>query len=253
MKWITAFFMTWGQFCAIPCPYKRWDNELRPRQIVCLPILGLVLGVIWAAIGFILALLRCPALISAAVMTAVPWLLTGFIHLDGFMDCADAILSRRDLETRLKILKDPTTGSFSVISFCIVLLFSYAAFASKEAGNFTALVFIPAATRACSALAVQLLKPIGHSSYAGSFSRSVRKGHVAAAAVMLVLAVAVPAALGLLSGDFFDGWLSPAAAAIGSWCTIYACRKDLGGMSGDISGCAITVGELCGALAWAII
>lgn len=253
MKWITAFFMTWGQFCAIPCPYKRWDNELRPRQIVCLPLLGLLLGLIWALIGFVLYLVRCPGIIAAAAMTAAPWLLTGFIHLDGFMDCADAILSRRDLETRLKILKDPTTGSFSVISFCLVLLFSFAAFMSKGAGNFTALVFVPAATRACSALAVQVLKPIGHSSYAGSFSSSVKKGHVAAAAVMLLLAVAVPAALGALTGDIFDGWLSSAAAATGSVCTIFACRKDLGGMSGDISGCAITVGELCGALAWAII
>ena len=36
-KPLTALMMAWGTYLAIPCPYKAWDDALRPWQIVCLP------------------------------------------------------------------------------------------------------------------------------------------------------------------------------------------------------------------------
>ena len=47
-KPLTALMMAWGTYLAIPCPYKVWDDALRPWQIVCLPPIGLVVGGIWA-------------------------------------------------------------------------------------------------------------------------------------------------------------------------------------------------------------
>ena len=103
---ITAFFMAWGMFLSIPCPAKIWDEKARPWQLVYLPLVGLLVGAIWALAAYLTGLFgRLPA-ICAAILAALPFLLTGFIHLDGFMDCCDAILSRRDLATRQKILKD---------------------------------------------------------------------------------------------------------------------------------------------------
>ena len=49
-----------------------------------------------------------------------------------------------------------------------------------------------------------------------------------------------------------SGWCV-SVAAVGSWATILFLRHDLQGMSGDISGSAITVGELCGVLAMAVL
>ena len=43
-EWITAFFMAWGMFLAIPCPCKRWDERARQKMLVCLPLVGLVVG-----------------------------------------------------------------------------------------------------------------------------------------------------------------------------------------------------------------
>ena len=28
MKYVTAFFMAWGNFLKIPCPVKKWDEKL---------------------------------------------------------------------------------------------------------------------------------------------------------------------------------------------------------------------------------
>ena len=43
-KPLTALMMAWGTYLAIPCPYKVWDDALRPWQIVCLPPVGLIVG-----------------------------------------------------------------------------------------------------------------------------------------------------------------------------------------------------------------
>ena len=106
-KPLTALMMAWGTYLAIPCPYKVWDDALRPWQIVCLPPVGLVVGGIWALCAGIFAKLGFTGFLAAAILAAVPFLVTGFFHLDGFLDCCDAILSRRDLATRQKILRIP--------------------------------------------------------------------------------------------------------------------------------------------------
>ena len=83
---ITAFFMAWGNFSIIPCPYKRWDNEQRNMMLAFLPSLGLLLGVIWTAFTIILCMLRSPGLITASLGLMALHGLSGYMHLDGYMD-----------------------------------------------------------------------------------------------------------------------------------------------------------------------
>ena len=112
--------MAWGMFLAIPCPFRRWDEAARGRMLGFLPLIGLIVGAIWAAAAHLCTALNLPSAVRALILCALPWLVTGFLHLDGFMDVCDAVLSRRDLETRQRILKDSHCGSFAVI--CMILL-----------------------------------------------------------------------------------------------------------------------------------
>ena len=48
-------------------------------------------------------------------MTALPVLVSGGIHTDGFIDTVDALSSYGDKEKKLEILKDPHTGAFAII------------------------------------------------------------------------------------------------------------------------------------------
>ncbi|MFR0733457.1 MAG: adenosylcobinamide-GDP ribazoletransferase [Oscillospiraceae bacterium] len=79
-----------------------------------------VVGGLWALAAWGLGYLSCPGPVRALVLAEVPWLATGFLHLDGYMDVCDAVLSRRDLATRQKILKDLHCGAFAVISGAFV-------------------------------------------------------------------------------------------------------------------------------------
>ena len=65
-KPLTALMMAWGTYLAIPCPYKVWDDALRPWQIVCLPPVGLVVGGIWALCAGIFAKLGFTGFLAAA-------------------------------------------------------------------------------------------------------------------------------------------------------------------------------------------
>ena len=98
--WIYGFFMAWGMFLTIPCPKKIWRESARRKMLACLPLIGLIVGGIWALCAWLGSFLPQP--LAALLCAATPWLITGFMHLDGYMDVCDAVLSRRDLEKKLQ-------------------------------------------------------------------------------------------------------------------------------------------------------
>lgn len=239
-SWIHAFFMAWGMFLAVPCPYKKWDEKALDRMLVCLPIVGCLVGGAWTLAAYLTSLLSFPAAVTAALIAALPWAITGFIHLDGFMDVCDAVLSRRDLETRQRILKDPHCGSFAAISLGLLMLASFAVLLSWKysAAKLLPLALIPVSTRACAGIAVLGLKPMSTSQY----SRERDKRLIIPLCVMLAAAVILPVVFMGLGG------IAPAAAAAAYWLFALYGKKQLGGMNGDISGFALTLGELIGVI-----
>ena len=66
---------------------------------------------------------------------AVPLLVTGGIHLDGFMDTTDARSSYGDMEKKLAILKDSHVGAFAVIGCSFYLILSAGAWSEIDANG----------------------------------------------------------------------------------------------------------------------
>lgn len=232
--WIYGFFMAWGMFLTIPCPKKIWRESARRKMLACLPLIGLIVGGIWALCAWLGSFLPQP--LAALLCAAAPWLITGFMHLDGYMDVCDAVLSRRDLETRQRILKDSHCGAFAVICLALLVLCQWAVFLSAEALPFWPLTLIPAASRACAALAVLTLRPMSTSQY----STMTRGG---APVVFAAIVLAAVCGLSVLLWDSF----APLAAAVCYWLAAWYAFRQLDGMSGDVSGFALTIAELGGA------
>jgi len=240
VKLVQAFFMCFGMFTAIPCPWRPWNEDARDSMLVMLPGVGLVIGFVWLALAW-LGRWLLPG-ISAALLAALPWLLTGFIHLDGYMDTCDAILSWRSLEKRLEILKDSHTGAYAVVGLMLLALFSYDAartVTAQDPLNLRVLLFIPVVSRCGSALSVLSLKPIGHSQYSGMEGRTAQRLAVCA---MWLVALALCAL-----------WLHGKAVVLLIETLAYAVAmawafRTLEGVSGDVAGFALSVSE-CVALA----
>lgn len=251
-KILRACGMSMTMFCAIPMPFHSWDDESRPLMTACLPVVGLEIGAVWALLCFILqrltALSVLPHALAAGSFAVYPFLVTGFIHLDGFMDVTDAVKSCRDLERRREILKDSSVGAFAVISVAIVLVMSFAASMSlsfKE--NIPVLIFIPILSRCCSALAVTVLPTMETSQFSGRYREGIKKSHVVNLCVTVVVVCVLAAVICKVYATVLAAVLLGYAAALGR------AYKNLGGMNGDIAGYSLTISELCGVCAYALV
>ncbi|MBR2640419.1 MAG: adenosylcobinamide-GDP ribazoletransferase [Oscillospiraceae bacterium] len=243
-KLLKAFCMSFSMFCAIPTPFSHvWEDSVRSLMLVVFPFVGTIIGGIWALVAFLLDKINCPQMFAAAVLALLPYLLTGGIHLDGYMDCCDAIFSRRPLEKKREILKDSHVGSFAVIALAMLFMLSFAAFASRT-GEAWPLIIICTVSRACSAIGVSTLRPMSHSEYAGNFQQGISKGNVIALCAILIVSLALSAYLFGISGIIVSF-----ATILGYVISTAYAFKNLDGFSGDVTGFGHTIAELFGVFA----
>ena len=240
-----AFFMCQSMFCAIPCPCRVWDEEARPLMLPMLPLVGLEIGALWWLLGWLTGSLNLPVLIRGLILALWPYLATGFLHLDGYMDVTDAVKSCRDLARRREILKDSHVGSFAVIGLCMLMLAQFAVFASIPGGKKCGiLLLIPAVSRCGSALAVTALPSMSTSQYA---AQSKPVSHLIVLSAMLCLFVVLGFVLWGRMGFALIGCMAGYGLALRRG------YRNLEGMNGDIAGYALTIGELCGAAVFALL
>lgn len=110
-------------FSTIPLPVNvSMTNKHIERAVQTFPVLGLFQGAVSA--GLLYSVLTWSPFSSLAVAFVV-WLLlivlSGGIHLDGWMDASDAYFSYRDPNKRREIMNDPRIGAFGVISVIVLL------------------------------------------------------------------------------------------------------------------------------------
>ena len=244
-QWFYAFAMCQSMFCAIPFPGNLWDEKARDKMLLFLPIVGLEMGAIWAALAWLCGVLKLPVPVKGLILAVYPYLAAGFIHLDGYMDVTDAVKSCRSLERRREILKDSHVGAFAVIGIVLLLLAQFAFLASvPESADYRILLFVPAVSRCGSSLAVTVLKPMNTSQYAAT---KKPRSHVA---VLLAMTALLVAAGFLLCGRY--GFVLLGGLA-GYGLALRKAYKSLEGMNGDISGYALTISELCAVAVLAIL
>ena len=242
--YLHAFAMCQSMFCSIPVP-QVWDEKAKDKMLLFLPIVGLEIGAIWAGIAWLCRLLNLPTMITTLVLSAYPYIVTGFLHLDGYMDVTDAVKSWRDLEKRREILKDSHVGSFAVIGIVLLMIAQFALFASTPAdANYLILIFIPAVSRCCSSLAVTGLKSMSTSQYA---DQKKPRSHMVA--LIIILCVFLAAGF-LLCGKY--GFVL-AGCLVGYGLALLRAYRSLDGMNGDISGYCLTIGELCAVAVFALL
>jgi adenosylcobinamide-GDP ribazoletransferase len=180
----------------------------------------------------------------------LPFFLTGFLHLDGFMDTCDAILSRRPLPEKLRILKDSAVGSFAVISLASLFALQYSAVFTllDNKAPLAVLIFIPVISRVSAAAALLWFPVLPQSSYGAFFRQNTDYRHKIALIAILAAAVAGAA----LTTGFFGIAVAFAELIVFALAALSAVRE-LGGISGDLSGYALTIAEVGAVFAAALI
>ena len=242
--------MSFGMFCALPQPFPVWDERAAHLVLPCLPLVGGLIGALWWGLATLVTGSGIHAMLASAVAALTPFLASGFLHLDGYMDTSDALLSCRPLEDKLRILKDPHTGAFAVIMLAVLFVLQFAAaYAVIEQGRQLALLLcIPILSRCCAALSLLCLKATSQSVYAKMFTQNTTRGHQ-----LCILCIALA---GMALSYFMarsDGLLVAASVAAGFAGAMTWAYKALRGVSGDLAGFALVTGELCGLVAMAVV
>lgn len=122
------------------------------RAVGWFAVVGMMLGTTLAGVDYVLSLLF-PAGVTAALLLVVWALMTGALHLDGFLDTCDGLFGGRTPEARLRIMRDERVGAFAVIGGALLLLVKYSCLASLTSRT-ASLIVAPTLGRWGMALAV---------------------------------------------------------------------------------------------------
>jgi cobalamin synthase len=111
----------------------------------------------------------------------------------------------------------------------------------------TGLIFLCVVSRAVTGIALLNRPPISSSGYMASFQRGTKPRHT------LWLVGVLAAALGLAGLLHWKIALSCAVALLAALLMERALFYQLQGLSGDLCGCVLTAGEMCGLLCLAVL
>ncbi|MGW1342854.1 adenosylcobinamide-GDP ribazoletransferase [Kribbella sp. NPDC002412] len=240
--WVDGGWLAVGTLTVLPARMpSRVDRVVGGRAMVLAPAVGVLIGGISAGVVATAQLLRPDAELLAGVLgVLVVVVVSGALHLDGLADFADALGSRRDRETMLRIMKQSDIGPFGVVAIVAVLLLDVAALTACIQSGFgwQAVLIAITASRLTLPWTCRTTVP------------SARPGGLGAMVAATVRPIAaVLTTIAVLAGALALAWLDAARLAGSAGAVLLAvvvsllvtrrARSALGGVTGDVLGAAV--------------
>ncbi|MFG6393335.1 MAG: adenosylcobinamide-GDP ribazoletransferase [Lachnospiraceae bacterium] len=249
MPLLRACIIAIGTYTKFPVPYFEWKEEDMKYSACFFPLAGVLAGgaqMLW--LWFCNKYNICD-MAKAATVVIINILVTGGIHIDGYMDTMDALHSYQPANRKLEILKDAHIGAFAVIMFAVYILV-YAG-AVPEISYNTSLLFSSTFvfSRIFSGLSVVMFKNAKKEGMLYAFSQPANKNIVCV--VLVIEFLFTEAAI-----IYFYG-----SRAVVLTCAMflvflyyrYKSYKEFGGITGDLAGWFLCLCEMAGAVICAFI
>lgn len=245
MNVIRSLAIAFSMYSKIPVPRVEWKEPAMRYALCFLPWVGAVVGLLCYGFGYYGGRLGLNTNLYGAILVLVPVLVTGGIHLDGYLDTVDAISSYQPMERRLEILKDSNSGAFAIIFGIVYFLLSFGLWSqvSLEGMKLLAVGFV--LSRSLSALAVVSFPCAKKSGLVALFVKNAQKNTVKAVMAGYIL---ICLALLIIIGGWTGAACFGAAICVLAYYHHMAISK-FGGVTGDLAGFFLQVCELFMALA----
>lgn len=240
MKIVQAVIIAFAMYSKVPMPRVDWSKENMKYAICFFPLVGAVIGSVYLGVFYLCDLLHIGNTLKTIVLVLLPVLITGGIHVDGFIDTMDAKSSYAERERKLEILKDSHVGAFAVIGSIVYFLLNigFTSEIEKESVFIIAMGFV--FSRALSGYSIVSFKGAKKDGLLATFSNKASKRIVQI--VMIIYLIAV------MAGMFIANYI------VGSFCIFvgFGCffhyrnmaYKEFGGTTGDLAGYFLQVCEL---------
>ena len=237
---LRSISVAFSMYSRIPMPRFEWGSRDMEYHLCFFPWVGAAIGLmeyLWLIICDTCTLDRIPQVLIAM---AIPLLITGGFHVDGYMDTSDAMSSWRTRPERLDILKDPHIGAFAVIRLAELGLLYAAALFLLDGNALILWIGTFFLSRCLSGIAVVTLAPARQGGLLATEAKTAAPRIVRIALIIQALAVA--------AGMFALAPRPAAALLLVSLASLAAYRafayRYFGGVTGDLAGWYLCVTEL---------
>ncbi|BCJ86630.1 adenosylcobinamide-GDP ribazoletransferase [Effusibacillus dendaii] len=227
LEWETAVqFLT-----RIPWPtphlsLQKFDADRFVRSVKWYPYVGILIGGILYV--FACGLYRWfPAPVASILVLLAEIAITGGLHLDGLMDTADGMMSGRDRERKLEIMKDSRVGAMGVIAFVSLFALKWSLLSEVSVKFPLLLLIMPSIGRLTMVWAIAKYPPARREGMGVSIAGRLSSTQLLAANLALIL----PLAVWQLHGVLIVLVCAAVMWAFASW--IY---RSIGGLTGDSYG-----------------
>lgn len=224
----------------------RLDDRTQNRSLAdacaLLPLVGVVVGLVGAAVLWLTQTVGLPPMAAAAIAVAATILLTGALHEDGLADVADGFGGGLEKARKLEIMHDSRVGSYGVIAIGLSLILRITLIADI-ALRFESFWAISGMLVAMHVIARGLLPavmatlPLARSDGLAAAAQRPGSQRAGAAAAICLLIAAV--CLGPIAGI-----VAFAVATIAVVMVAWLARRQIGGYTGDVLGAAEQVAEI---------
>ncbi len=246
-KWLVAFCTALRFLTILPVRYRMAEDEVYFRDaVVCFPFVGIVIGCMAAGLTLFLQLFL-PQMVTVSLGILFLAAISNFLHLDGVADSADGLLSSRNREKSLAIMKDSRVGAMGVVALIFLLLIKFAALSAVSSEQLSlALFWMPVAGR------IALVATMGSVAYARDegglgllfYSSSSKKYALGWGMIFAVFLALCLRGFGLiLFGALF----------VVLYLFNRKCEKHLGGATGDTIGAQCELAEMVVAVCFATL
>ena len=254
-KYFKGFLMAISMFTVIPLPRYEWDDEGGKNIMKFYPAIGLIVGLIWYGVFRLLNLLGASIMVITAITLITPFILTGMLHLDGYMDVCDALLSRRDKQEKLRILKDPHTGAFAVISVVMLFVVNFSvlytvinnSIINNSINNINTsavgLILIPIISRSLMGYLLLSKESMKGSSLGAFFKQGTGKVDK----LILLSCLIISSIISIFIFRIYGIIMSLAMILVSTF-LVNSAAKEFDGMSGDSAGYGLVIAETIGLL-----
>ena len=238
---IRSAVIAFSTYSRLPMPQVEWSDENRRYSMCFFPLVGVVIGgLIWLWLC-VCGWLELNALVKGAVGAVIPLMVTGGIHMDGFMDTTDALASWQPKEKKLEILKDSHVGAFAVMHCAAYLLLAAALYSEAEATQGPLLCCVFVLSRAMSAWTLTVFRNARPNGMLDAFARAARKRAVTVSGIVYAL-------ICLAVWSVIGGWIALPCCCAAVLCAAayrHMAYGRFGGVTGDLAGWFLEVTELC--------
>ncbi len=240
MNVLKSLCLAFSTYTRIPMPSISVEKA-NMKYILCfLPLVGAVIGGLFLLWYRICDNTGLSSVCFAAAAAALPVLVTGGIHADGYIDTNDALSSYGSKQKILQILSDPHVGAFGIIA-AIVYFLLYFGFLNEIPANvvwITGFGFV--LSRAMCSVQIVFTKPAKDTGMLCELKSAADKTAAVCVPAIFILACAAS----MIFVNVFAGILVLVCQTVFVLYETNCVVKRIGGITGDTCGHFIMLSEL---------